>query len=266
MGFAMGIELTAGESSLSSRLSAVLDFVTYHNASNAKDKDAIYALRYEAYLAEGAIDPNPEKRFHDAYDDMDNCWIFGVHLDGELVSAIRFHVISKQSRKGPALDVFPELVSPLIESGMTIVDPTRLVVSRDASRRHPELAYLTVRVACMAAEYFNAVKCLATVRVEHEAFYRRIFDFVPACAPRPYPTLKRPIALMFGDMDHIRDRVAKRYPVFTSSEAERADLFERPGSHALIAKYPDVEQFRAIAGAPLMPITALSDRLSATVD
>ncbi len=262
----MGIELTGGESSLSSRLSAVLDDVTYHNASNARDRDAIYALRYQAYLAEGAIDPNAEKRFHDAYDEMDNCWIFGVHLHGELVSSIRFHVISKASRKGPALDVFPDIVSPIIESGMTIVDPTRLVVSREASRRHPELPYLTVRIACMAAEYFNAVKCLATVRVEHEAFYRRIFDFVPVCEPRPYPTLKRPIALMFGDMDHIRDRIAKRYPVFTSSEEERAELFERPGAHALRAKFRDVEQFRALAEKPALAPTPLTDRLSATVD
>jgi hypothetical protein len=262
----MGIELTGSESSLSSRLSAVLDDVTYQHASNAEDLDAIYALRYQAYLAEGAIDPNPEKRFRDAYDEMDNCWIFGVHLHGELVSAIRFHVISKESRKGPALDVFPDIVSPLIESGMTIVDPTRLVVSREASRRHPELAYLTVRIACMAAEYFNAVKCLATVRVEHEAFYRRVFDFVPVCAPRPYPTLKRPIALMFGDMDHIRDRVAKRYPVFTSTEEERTELFERPGSHALRAPYRDVEQFRILAQQTPAPAVPVSDRLSATVD
>ncbi len=233
----MGLHQAEGASSLSSRLSLALGEVTYHKVTDNKDRDEIFALRYHAYLAEGAIDPNPEMRFRDAYDDMDNCWIFGVRYAGELVSAIRFHVISKASRKGPALDVFPDIVSPIVESGMTVVDPTRLVVSRTASRLHPELPYLTVRIACMAAEYFNAVKCLATVRVEHEAFYQRIFNFVPMTEPRPYPTLKRPIALMVGEMEHIRERVATRYPVFTSSEAERDALFERPGAWALRAPY-----------------------------
>ncbi len=254
----MGLHQTEGVSPLSSRLSLVLNEVTYHNVTETKDKDDIFALRYQAYLAEGAIDPNPEKRFRDAYDDMDNCWIFGVRHAGELVSAIRFHVISKASRKGPALDVFPDIVSPIVESGMTVVDPTRLVVSKSASRLHPELPYLTVRIACMAAEYFNAVKCLATVRVEHEAFYRRIFDFVTVTAPRPYPTLKRPIALMVGEMDHIRDRVAKRYPVFTSTEAEREALFNRPGASALRAA------LRQPSSMP--PAPSLSDRFPATVD
>jgi hypothetical protein len=195
---------------------------------------------------------------------MDNCWIFGVRYAGELVSAIRFHVISKASRKGPALDVFPDIVSPIVESGMTVVDPTRLVVSKAASRLHPELPYLTVRIACMAAEYFHAVKCLATVRVEHEAFYRRIFDFVPVTEPRPYPTLKRPIALMVGEMAHIRDRVAKRYPVFTSTEVEREALFDRPGANALRGGRPTAVPLEL--QPVLAPEIAPSGRLPATVD
>jgi len=226
----MGAEVVKDARNFASRLDTMLGELTYAEAIDEADRDQIYALRYESYVAEGAIKPNSEERFHDDYDKLDNCWIFGVRLERQLVSCIRFHVISKASRKGPALDVFPDIVSPMVESGMTLVDPTRLVVSRQASRQHPELPYLTVRIACMAAEYFNAGCCLSTVRLEHLAFYQRIFGFVPVCEPRPYPTLNRAIALMVGDMERIRDRVAARYPVFTSTEAERIALFGRPGA------------------------------------
>jgi len=243
----MGTEAVRDARSFASRMDDMLGELTYAEPIDEAERDQIYALRYESYLLEGAIEPNTGERFHDDYDRLDNCWIFGVRLGKNLVSSIRFHLISKASRKGPALDVFPDIVSPMVESGMTLVDPTRLVVSRQASRQHPELPYLTVRIAYMAAEYFNAGCCLATVRLEHLAFYQRIFGFVPVCDPRPYPTLNRPIALMVGDMGRIRDRVAEKYPVFTSTEAERIALFGRPGAGHFRAPSPVLAPTPAMA-------------------
>jgi hypothetical protein len=268
----MGVAVARDARSFASRLEDVLNDIEYAEAASETEREEIFRLRYESYLAEGAIDPNPEHRFSDDYDKLDNCWIFGIKLAGELVSSVRFHVISKASRRGPALDVFPDIVSPMIESGMTLVDPTRLVVSRSASRHHPELPYLTVRIACMASEYFNAGSCLATVRVEHLAFYQRIFGFVPVCEPRPYPTLKRPIALMIGDMRQIRDRVADKYPVFTSTDAERLALFGRPGAGLFrapaLTPTPAMAALAAAANRASngVKIEDVSDRSPATVD
>jgi hypothetical protein len=268
----MGVAVARDARSFASRLVDVLNDIEYAEAASEAERGEIFRLRYDSYLAEGAIDPNPEHLFTDDYDRLDNCWIFGVRLAGELVSSVRFHVISKASRKGPALDVFPDIVSPLVESGMTLVDPTRLVVSRAASRQHPELPYLTVRIACMASEYFNAGSCLATVRVEHLAFYQRIFGFVPVCDPRPYPTLKRPIALMIGDMREIRDRVADKYPVFTSTDEERLSLFGRPGAGFFRAPaLPPTPAMAALAAAASRAANGImsaevSDRSPATVD
>jgi N-acyl-L-homoserine lactone synthetase len=218
------------------RLRDALGAVSFRRISGPDELDAVFRLRYDAYLAEGAIDPNPQERFSDAYDSLDNCWIFGLHMGGELVSSVRFHVISTAARRGPGLDVFPDLVSPMVESGVTVIDPTRLVASKEASRRHPELPYLTLRVIAMACQYFRAGACLATVRIEHEAFYRRVFGCTPICEPRPYPTLKRPIALMVTDVDSIVDRVARRYPVMVSDEDEREELFGREGSERYVSQ------------------------------
>jgi hypothetical protein len=208
--------------------------ISYSKAVTPAEQDAVYRLRYQAYLNEGAINPAASGRFTDDYDAMPNCQIFGIHMGADLVSSIRFHVISREMRRGPALDVFPDLLHPMIEQGMTVVDPTRLVVDHRSSREHPQLPYLTMRIACMAAEYYGAAHCLATIRSEHQAFYKRIFGFRQMCEARPYPTLKSRIALMIGDMNEIRDRVADKYPVFTSSHAEQWLLFEQGG-----AAWPD---------------------------
>ncbi len=77
----------------------------------------------------------------------------------------------------------------------------------------------------MAAEYFEADNVLATVRAEHQAFYRRVFGHVPVCPPRPYPGLIKPISLMMLDVNASRQIINSRYPFFVSDPAERAQVF-----------------------------------------
>ena len=218
------------------RLNGYLQDADYRVAASRAERRAIFHLRYESYLREGAIHPNRDEMFRDDYDEMDNCWLFGVHMDGRLVSSIRFHAVSPGNPKGPAVDVFPDVVKPMIEAGITVIDPTRLVVDQTASKLYPELPYVTMRVACMASEYFEAKYCLATVRAEHRAFYQRIFRFEKVCEPRPYPALLKPISLLAGDMARVRNDVADRYPVFASSFTERRMLFEQPKSESELAE------------------------------
>ncbi|MCB1428087.1 MAG: hypothetical protein KDJ48_05455 [Nitratireductor sp.] len=224
----MGIEREKGERSFAERIGDYLQQVDYKVANTEEQRSEVYRLRYNAYMREGSIDPNPSGLFHDDYDKMDNCWIFAIYEQERLISSIRLHVISKEFRKGPALDVFPDIVGPMVDKGMVLIDPTRFVADETAVRDYPELPYITLRVPCMASEYFDADLCLATVRKEHSAFYRRVFHSVPLCEPRPYPTLKQHIGLLSADVVGQRERMAERYPVFLSSLTERRMLFERP--------------------------------------
>jgi hypothetical protein len=125
------------------------------------------------------------------------------------------------------LRVFPDLLAPETAAGKTIVDPTRFVTDRASSRAHPQLPYVTVRLAWLAAEFFNADLLLATVRREHQAFYQRVFGHRPVCEARPYPSLTKPISLMTCDYPARRDQVPRRYPFFRSAFFERRMLFER---------------------------------------
>src|SRR5262245_13814088 len=214
-------------SSLSDRVMALLERVDYRRADAAEDREAIFRLRYAAYRREDAIPPSPAERFGDPLDDTDNAWIFGIYIDGELASSIRLHVANRQHPVLPALNVFSDLLSPEIAVGKTIVDPTRFVTDRAASRRYPELCYVTTRLAVLASEYFDAHLLLATVRAEHQAFYRRVFGHRLVCEPRHYPSLTKPISLMALDYQLARERLVRGQPFFRSTVFERRMLFGR---------------------------------------
>jgi len=220
-------------SSLSDRVLGLLERVDYRRVETAEERDAIFKLRYAAYRWEGAIPPNASERFSDDLDDTANALIFGVYVDGELASSIRLHVGTLAQPQLPALNVFSDLLSPVIAAGRTVIDPTRFVADRAASRRHPELCYVTTRLAWLASEYFAANMLLATVRVEHQAFYRRVFGHRLICEPRHYPSLTKPICLMALDYPTARERVLQRNPFFRSSLFERRMLFARSGAAAL---------------------------------
>ena len=115
---------------------------------------------------------------------------------------------------------------PELAKGKVMVDPTRFVAEPARASRFPELPYMTLRLAYVACQYFNADIGLASVRAEHQAFYRRIFLHTLA-PPRDYPGLIKPISLMAIDFPDQRERVFARFPHLRSSYFERRMLFER---------------------------------------
>jgi hypothetical protein len=114
-----------------------------------------------------------------------------------------------------------------LAKGKVIVDPNRFVADPVRRTKYPQLPYITLRLAYVACEHFRADIGTATVRKEHQAFYRRVFLHQPLCLPRPYPTLTKPLCLMAVDYPKLREKVFQRYPLFRSTELERQILFER---------------------------------------
>ncbi len=220
----------------------LLDQVDYRLAETEAEKDEIYRLRYRAYLNEGAIEPNRERKISDRFDDMVNSWIFGVYFDGVLASSIRITVASPEHPVSPSLDVFPDLLQPELAQGKVIVDPTRFVADPNREKRFPELPYMTLRLAYVACGYFNADIGLATVRAEHQAFYRRVFMHKSMTPPRDYPGLIKPICMMAVDYPSMRDKVFARYPFLRSTYFERRMLFER-SSDRLASPVMNVPEF-----------------------
>ncbi len=236
--------------SFSERLVDFLDIIECRCLTRDDDLESVFRLRYDAYVREGAIPRDFSKRFTDSFDRAPNVWIFGVYLDGMLASSIRVHVASPEHPDAPATSVFPDLLMPEIDNGRTIVDPTRFVADHRLARLNPELPYATVRLGFIASEHFGADIGLATVRVEHQAFYKRLFGLKPLGEPREYPSLAKPISLMGIDYPAVRTRILERYPYLRSTAEERAMLFdgaqgapvERPFGNSRGRDVPSVAQ------------------------
>src|SRR2546423_5108310 len=213
------------------RGSDLLEHVDDRLAETSEDQEEIYNLRYRAYLREGAIHESPLQRNTDQYDGLPNSWTFGVYFRGELYSSVRISVLTSAWRQSCSTEIFGEMLHPRLDQGEIIIDPSRFVADPDKAKRFPELPYVTLRLAYMACEYFNADLGLAIVRAEHQAFYRRVFLHETIAAPRMLPGLLKPVGLMAADFPALKEKVFERYPMMRSTAFERRMLFERPDEH-----------------------------------
>ena len=214
---------------------SVLDRVEYRLMQSAAEREAIYKLRYRAYLNEGAIKPRSDQHLMDRFDYAANCWTFGIFLDDELCSSLRISVASPEMPVTPATEAFSDVLQPELARGFTIVDPNRFVADPDRQNKNSALPYLTLRLAYVACQHFDADLGTATVRKEHQAFYRRVFLHREIAKPRPYPTLIKPLSLMAVHFPSMREQVFARYPMFRSTPAERERLFGRRTSAPAIS-------------------------------
>jgi N-acyl-L-homoserine lactone synthetase len=215
-------------SSFSDSVTNLLDRIDCRRADSTEEREAIFRLRYQAYLREGAISANPSGMFSDPFDETPNVYLFGLYISGELASSIRIHVGCKANPQFPSLEVFSDVLQPELDAGKVIVDPTRFVADERLSRLYRGLPYATLRLSMVAAEHFRADHVLAAVRVEHQAFYRRAFNQRVICEPRPYPQLAKPISLMAVHYPSVVEQLCRQYPFIPSTAAERRMLFERP--------------------------------------
>jgi len=213
--------------SFSDSVLRLLDRIDCRHADSDEEREAIFRLRYRAYLRDGSIFPNAAESFSDPYDETDNVYLFGLYIDDELASSIRIHVGSREHPYFPSLEVFSDALQPELDAGKVIIDATRFVADERLSKRYRALPYATIRLNWLAAGYFDTGYSIAAVRPEHQAFYRRTFHLRLICEPRPYPHLAKPICLMASDYLTVADYVHQRYPFFRSTFFERRMLFER---------------------------------------
>ena len=203
------------------------DRVDYRLMETPEEKDCIYLMRYRAYLHGGVTSPSESQRVSDRYDDAPNAWMFGVYVDGELCSSLRLNVLTSECRISGTTELFGDILHPRLDQGEIFIDPLRFAADPEKARRFPELPYLTVRLAFLACEHFNADIGLALVRAEHQAFYRRVFMSEVIAEPRSFPGFLPKVALLASDFRTVREKVMTRFPIMRSSAFERRMLFQR---------------------------------------
>jgi N-acyl amino acid synthase FeeM len=225
------------QSPLNVRGAGLFDRVDYRLIETPEEKDLIYLMRYRAYLHGGLISRSETLRVTDCFDDSPNVWLFGIFVDGELCGSFRLHVLTSEWRASYTTELFGDILHPRLDRGEVFIDPARFTADPEKARRFPELPYLTVRLAYMACDYFNADTGLAMVRTDHQAFYRRVLLSETISEPRPFPGWDtKQVILMASDFPKVREKILARFPIMRSNAFERRMLFERSSQHRPLSR------------------------------
>jgi hypothetical protein len=227
-------------SAFSRNVLAVLERTEYRRVEGGEDLEDIYRLRYKSYRAADMVSEIADQTVHDSLDDLDNCYRFGVYIDGNLVSTIRIHHVNKAHPVSPSVTVYGDILKPRIRAGDTFIDPSRFAADPEWSQIHPQIPYLTLRIAGMACFHFNAPYCLSTIQEDHTGFYRRIYMSEQIGGLRDYPGLNYPVVLYQANVHAIEERSFVRFPFFRSTRMEQRLLFDRPvtGARAPLTVLP----------------------------
>jgi hypothetical protein len=209
-------------------LTDILGQVSYRRVELSDLNDPVYRLRYDAYRREDFIPINSQKVAGDSFDESPNAYCYGVYIGDQLVSSVRFHHVTPDCRDDPCRTMWRETLDGFLDKGQSYIDPSRFTVDHEASLIYPALPFLTLRVVAMAAVHFKTDYCLSAVRLEHAAFYRRVFKSERIGDIKNYASLKFPVYLYAARVPVIEEDVYRRYPVFKSTPEERKALFDTP--------------------------------------
>lgn len=231
----------------------MLERVEYRRVDLEEQFDPVYRLRYEAYRREDGVPINSQQMSRDHLDFVPNAMCYGVYVDGELVSSLRLHFATATHRQSPCMRMYPEVLGAMLDSGATYIDPSRFSADREATLAIPALPFLTLRIAAMACEYFNATYCLSGVRDEHAAFYKRVFGSKEIAGYSQYPGMSFPVKLYAAEVAEIRNRVADRFPFFMSTPEEREKMFGPDADASYLGLIQPTARQAAVAEARFVP-------------
>lgn len=207
----------------------LLDRTEYRKADAGEVIEDVYRLRYRSYLRSKLITPNEEQMTYDHYDDLENCFRFGVYCDGELAATLRFHHVSLSTPWSPSMSVFGDLLMPRLMRGETFIDASRFAVDADWSGANSPMPAITIRLSFMACEHFNTPFAINMIRREHAVYYRRMFGFRQVDKGRNYNGVINVEALLYeGNLRTERNRIYTNFPFYVSTATERKLLFESP--------------------------------------
>jgi hypothetical protein len=211
----------------SAELSNFAKRVTCRLASRYVERDAIFKLRYQAYLRAGLVSQNSFERHIEPADNAANVYLMGLHVDRRLVSSLRLQIGSAATPYFSSHQLFPDALAPILRNNKTVVDLSCVATDGQLARRYVWLPYLILRSWIMAAEHFQADFIAAAARPQHLLFYQRVLN------SEQHPELRLPphdlagMGLVILDFASIAKRLYEVRPFLRSAPSERQLLFGR---------------------------------------
>jgi hypothetical protein len=200
----------------------LMDEIEYRRVDTAEDLEDVGMLRAKAYRAHKVMDRKGP--IIDEIDHHSHAHVFAIYYREQMISTIRLHHVVSEHRYGTSVDIFPDILNPLLDQGMSFIDPVRHASDPELMGELP-LPFLTLRLGAMATEYFNTNYCLAPVKRAHYAFYRRYFGATQLAEERMHEGILYPVGLFAGRLVTSNTRLMDRYPYFRSTPRERELLF-----------------------------------------
>lgn len=219
-----GVSLVSQALVSSEKMKETAAQLSYRRATTEEEFEAIGRLRKQACLNSRMYLPSPGDMILESHDFQPNAYVFGVYAGGELVSSLRVSHLNADARFGLPVELFPDVFNPLVDQGMTFVDPSRLAIDVDRGRHLPGLALLTLRLGHIATAHFDADYCLAVIKHAHSAFYRRVFKATMLAPPQRFGHYAHDVS-MFGGSRGSLPSISARYPAFNYDDNERWALY-----------------------------------------
>jgi hypothetical protein len=215
------------QNSFSRKLLEILDHVEYRRVETSEDLEEVARIRYRAYKMADIL-PLTGSKLIDDVDFDDQAYVFGVYFDERLISTVRIHHVTPDHRVSSTRDIYPAAVDQFLDAGMSLIDPVRFAADPDIIGEMPSIPYLTLRIASMAADYFDADRVLQLVSPQHAPFYKRVF-YADTVVPSKKNVGKYNIelTLMATRTRDVRSGLYKRFPFFVSEPYERRLMFSR---------------------------------------
>ena len=100
---------------------------------------------------------------------------------------MRLQVGSSTTPNFSSVELFPDVLEPLLRSNKTVVDMSCVAADAEFARQYVWLPYLILRSWIMTAEHFQADYIAAAVRPPHQLFYQRALNCELHCELRQPP-------------------------------------------------------------------------------
>lgn len=249
------METQTATSNFTARIFELLDRVEYRRVQSTEDMEAVGRVRARAYKDANIMPVDGDVIIEDL--DFDpQAYVFGVFHEERLISTIRIHHVTPDHRVSSSSELFSSAIDQFLDAGMSLVDPARLAADSDAFRTLPGMHLLTMRLAVVASEFFDADRCLSMVVPQHAAFYRRMIESRTVVQPTAETGYYHVSAtLMASDFKDARERIYRRFPFFRAQSSEMRMLFgdisdARSAPLTILPTARYASQYERLAGGP----------------
>jgi len=161
-------------------------------ATSGELKDAVYALRYQAYRRIDAIPENSSRRFSDPYDLEPNSMTYLLwDSQAAALGSIRASLYLPGLDYGlPSFESYRDEIAARIGLDKRIIESSRFVTAETSFDIMLDMQFRLYRMIWANALFHRVDWLIMSMQRKHLAIYRRIFDCEILSEPKAYCGLK----------------------------------------------------------------------------